>query len=42
MCFLNLWLQVALEWPHGLLSSGVAMRDAGLLRDAAKCIVMAA
>ena len=25
-----------------LLSSGVAMRDAGLLRDAAKCIVMAA
>ena len=44
MRFLNLWLQIALEWLHDCchLVLPCVWRDAGLLRDAATRIVMAA
>ena len=44
MHFLNLLLQIALEWLHDCchLVLTCVYRDAGLLRDAAKRIVMAA
>ena len=42
MHFLNLRLQIALEWLHDCCHLVGANRDAGLLRDAAKRIVMAA
>ena len=42
--FLNLWLQIALEWPHDCchLVLPCALLRVGLLRDAAKRILMAA
>ena len=44
MRFLNLWLQIALEWLHDCchLVLPCVWRHAGLLRDAAKRIVVAA